>query len=213
MQKVVLDIDDSTIYFVNWDKLFRLKDRYPGMKVTFFHIPYDVKSEKGNVHTLREMSLKKLKENLDWIQLVPHGICHFPNEFLKADKETCQLSLKAIGEFFKEDELPYEKGFKAPQWLYNQDLVDVLDEEEWWLGVDRNQPLAPRTKKYYEYSHSIEENFWESSEDVWKLHAHMGGPSTNNLEDCFLNLLKIPLDAEWHFATDFISSSGNVPRK
>jgi predicted deacetylase len=206
MQKVVLDIDDPTIYFVNWDKLMRLKERYPAMKVSFFFVPFDYENEKSLQRTLRTQGLKKLKENLDWIQLIPHGVAHLPQEFLNVPAKDLPLVFNAINEFMTDDDLPYEKGFKAPQWLYNQDLVDFLDEKGWWMGVDRNQPNAPRTKKFYEYNYSIDEPFWESKEKVWKLHGHMGGPSFNNIEDCFLNLLKIPLDAEWHFVTDYIST-------
>ena len=205
MQKIALDLDDSSIFFTDWDKLLRLKDRYPSMKVSFFHVPFDFANEKSLMRTLRKNGLEKLKENLDWIKLIPHGVAHLPNEFLNADRETIELALKAINEFMNDDKLPYEKGFKAPQWLYNKELVKVLDEQGWWMAVDRNQPYAPRTKKYYEYNLSIDEKFWESKEEVWKLHGHMGGPSENNVEDCFLNLLKIPLDAEWHYVTDFIS--------
>jgi predicted deacetylase len=203
-QKVTLDIDDSSIYFVNWDKLLRLKERYPAMKVSFFHIPFDFQSEKSLLRTMRDTGLKILKENLDWIQLIPHGVAHMPQEFLNADKKTVELSLKAIDEFFKDDGLPYEKGFKAPQWLYNQHLVEVLDKQGWWLATDRNQPNSLKTKKFFTYNLSIDEPFWESKQEVWKLHAHMGPPSANTVEDCFLNLLKIPLDAEWHHVTDFL---------
>jgi len=205
-QKVVLDIDDPTVFFCNWDKLIRLKERYPQFKVSFFFVPFDFENEKSLQHTLRANGLKKLKKNLDWIQLIPHGVAHLPQEFLNVPKKDLPLIFNAINEFMNDDGLPYEKGFKAPQWLYNQDLVDFLDEKGWWMGVDRNQPNAPRTKKFYEYGYSIDEPFWESKDEVWKLHGHMGGPSENNIEDCFLNLLKIPLDAEFHFVTDFISS-------
>jgi len=205
MPKVSLDIDDSTIFFVNWDKLLRLKERYPTMKVSFFHIPFDFQSEKSLLRTMRNKGLKLLEENLDWIQLIPHGVAHLPQEFLNVFKEDLPLVFNAINEFMEDDNLPYEKGFKAPQWLYNQDLVDFLDEKGWWLAVDRNQPKAPRAKRFYEYNYSIDEKFWESKEPVWKLHGHMGAPSLNNIEDCFLNLLKIPLDAEWHYITDYLS--------
>lgn len=204
-QQIAFDIDDPTIYFCNWDKLLRLKDRYPNMKVSFFFVPFDYENEKTIQRTLRKQGVQKLKENLDWIQLIPHGVAHLPQEFLNVPKEDMDLTFNAINEFMEDDKLPYEKGFKAPQWLYNKYLVEYLDEKGWWMGVDRNQPNALRTKKYYEYNLSIDEPFWESKEPVWKLHAHMGGPSMNNLEDCFLNLLKIPLDAEWHYVTDYIS--------
>ena len=139
-----------------------------------------------------------MEETLDWIQLIPHGVAHLPSEFQNVYKDDLPLVFNAINEFFTDDKLPYEKGFKAPQWLYTQDLVDFLDEKGWWMAVDRNQPNAPRTKRFYEYNYSIEEKFWESKEPIWKLHGHMGAPSTNNIEDCFLNLLKIP-SSEWHY--------------
>jgi hypothetical protein len=147
--------------------------------------------------------LKQLQEMLPYLELVPHGITHLSHEFEKVDKYTMKLALKSIDEIMRTQNLPYVKGFKAPYWLYNQNVVDVLDKEGWWLGVDRNQPKAPRTKKFYEYNYSIDEPFWLSNAPVWKLHAHMLG-SDNDLEKNLLNLFRIPLDAEWHFASEFV---------
>lgn len=204
MTKVSLDIDDGSVIYMNWDKIERLKERYPAMKLSVFFVPFDYENEKQLVRIVRDQSLKKLREYADWIQLIPHGLAHLPNEFMNCDKDTMEMVLKAIGEAMGRDKLPYEKGFKAPQWLYNQDVVDVLDKNDWWIAVDRNDPRALKTKRFFRYSQSIDEPFWKSTDETWKLHGHMGLPMKNNIDDCFLNLLKIPLDSQWHFVTDFL---------
>ena len=62
-KKIALDFDDSTIFYVDWDKIMRLKERYPKLKISFFHIPFDFQSEKSLLRTMRSQGLKLLKEN------------------------------------------------------------------------------------------------------------------------------------------------------
>lgn len=203
--KVSLDFHDFSILNNRWDLLFELKEHYPKLKISMFTIPYDPRYE-ANMQTrlFREKALELLKKNLDWIQLIPHGLTHMPREFEKADKTTMSLTIKAIEETFKKDGLPYEKGFCAPYWLWNSDVVTVLDRNHWWGAVDRNHPDMLRPKKFYKYNHSISEPFWLDKENDWKLHGHIDGQSANDIQRCFLALMKIPEDAEWHFVTDFI---------
>jgi hypothetical protein len=92
--------------------------------------------------------------------------------------------------------------------LWNKEVTRVLDSKGWWGAIDRNQPDMPRTRKCYEYSHSIHEPFWADTEaEVWKLHGHMDLNSDNDLEKCFFNLLKIPKDAEWVFIDEFVEEA------
>jgi len=202
--KVSLDFDDFSVLRNRMDLLLELKEHYPEMKVSMFTIPYDYEMESTQLALQRDKFLKLIKENLDWIQIIPHGLAHLPREFEKADAETTRIALKAIDEVFSKDGLPYVKGFKAPQWLWNKDVVRVLNEEGWWGAVDRNQPGMVKTDKFYTYSHSISEPFWNYAANNLKLHGHISGPSENNIEDCFINLMKIPHNAEWHYVTDFI---------
>lgn len=169
-----------------------------------FTIPFDYEYETRDIRLLREECLKFIHENLDWIQIVPHGLTHMPSEFLNCDKDTMKKVLVAIDEAFKKDNLPYVKGFKAPYWQWNQEVVDVLDKKGWWGGINPNDKNMIKTKKYYEYKYSIDEPFWRSKDPVVKIHGHMTPPSANNIDDCFLNLFKIPNDCEFDFVTDHL---------
>lgn len=204
--KVSLDLHDFSVLNNHIDTLLKVKEHYPNFKVSMFTIPFDAVREISTQGRLvREKQLSLVKENLDWIQIIPHGLAHIPKEFEKCDRWTTKMTLQAIDEAFSKDGLPYERGFCAPYWLWNQEVVDVLNEEGWWGAVDRNQPSMNCTNSFYKYSHSLEEPFWLARDvNVMKLHGHMDRPSLNALEDCVLNLLKLPQDAEWHFVTDFL---------
>jgi hypothetical protein len=212
MKKIVLDFDDYSILRSRPDLMKQLKEFYPGLKVSMFTIPYDYEYETSDLRLFRDEALKYIHENLDWIQIIPHGLLHKPREFELADKEAMELSLKAIDDQFKRDGLPYVKGFKAPYWLWNQDVVDVLDREGWFGAVDPNQPQMIRTKRYYEYTDSIDTPFWKVDKEIYKLHGHMTLPSSNNIDDCFLNLMKMPRDAEFYFVTDFIDENNSISK-
>lgn len=202
--KVVFDLDDFSVIRSRMDILRQIKEHYPSFKLSAFTIPVDYEYEKSQLRLNRDVFLKDIHANLDWIQIIPHGLTHMPREFEKCDRETMLMSLAAIDEALTRDGLPYVKGFKAPFWLWNQDVVDVLDEQGWWGASDRNQPDMLRTKKHYEYTHSIDEPFWNAKTDLLKLHGHMTSPSSNNIEDCLLNIFKLPADATFHFASEFV---------
>jgi predicted deacetylase len=203
-KKIVLDFDDWSIINNKFDLLLKLKEHYPKLKVSLFTIPCHAAWEFSTSHIFRDEALKQIKKNLDWIQIIPHGLSHVDREFEKADKTSVRLTLKAIEEIFSKDEIPYVKGFKAPQWLWNQDVVDVLDKEGWFGAIDRNQPQMLSTKKFYRYNFQIYEPFYISDLDVWKLHGHINPETANDIEKCFLNLMKMPPDAEFYYVTDFL---------
>lgn len=197
-----LDFHDGSVLRNRYDLLLQLKEHYPELKVSLFYIPYDYEAEMTQLSLQRKNKLKLLKDNLDWIELIPHGLMHIPNEFEKADREAMELALKAIDEAFKKDDLPYVKGFCAPYWLYNQDVVDVLNENGWWMATDRNQKKAFKTNKGYIYTHSIDEDLAGITEA--SLHGHMTPPSDNDFGRCFLNLMKMPHNQKWCFVSERI---------
>lgn len=203
-KKVCLDIDDGSVLRTRYDLLEKLKEHFPKLKVTLFWIPWDFEYETSKFRIQREELLERIKANLDWIQLVPHGLMHIEKEFLNVDKQLMKDSLKAIDEAMQKDGLPYEKGFKAPYWLWNQSVVDVLNEQGWWGATDRNQPDMLKTKRNYTYTHSIEEPFYLSNSPQLALHAHMRPPSVNNIEDQFLKLMKMGPDWDFVYASEFV---------
>lgn len=203
--KVSLDLHDWSVLRSRMDLLTKIREHYPTFKVSLFTIPYDYEYELSQLKLQREEALKRIHANLDWLQIIPHGLLHLPREFEKCDRWTMKMSMQGIEEAFAKDKLLWEKGFCAPYWLWNQEVVDVLDESGWWGAVDRNQPGMLKPKRFYTYSHSIDEPFWKAREvDTLKLHGHMSPPSSNSLEDCLINILKLPSDVEWHFVTDFL---------
>ncbi len=207
MKHVALSVDDFSVLNNRMDLLLKIKEHYPNFKISLFTIPYDAKLEMNESNKLfREKALKLIKENLDWMQLIPHGLTHMQREMETVDYYGFRdLVLPAIDEAFKKDGLPYEKGFKAPYWLWNKGVIRALNESGWWGATDRNQPDMDKADKNYVYSHSLEESFWESTLDTLKLHGHVDGVSANDLEFCFLNIFKLPVDTEWHFVTDYIT--------
>lgn len=205
MKKVILDLDDFSVLRNRMDLLSTIKEHYPNFKASMFTIPFDYEYEASMLRIERSRGLKWVKDNLDWIQIIPHGLTHIPREFENPDRETVEMAFKAIDDAFTHDELPYVRGFKAPQWLWNQNVVDWLNYNGWWGAVDRNQPDMLKTERVYEYDFSIHEPFWESDKEVLKLHGHMTLPSENNLEDCLLNLFKLPNDVEFEFVTQHLT--------
>jgi len=166
-------------------------------------IPWDYQYYTQFADFQREEILKQIKANLDWIELIPHGLTHKMGEFQNVKKKDLPIIFTGIDEVFKKYNLPYIKGFKAPNWLYNEDLVDYLDKKGWFLATDRNQPKSPKTKRFYEYNHSIDEKFWLFTDEYyWRLHGHISLPSQNNLPDNIVNLTKIPADVDFKFVSE-----------
>ena len=207
MKTISLDLDDFSILNNRIDLLMQLKESYPKLKVSLFTIPYDFAYEtlpEGRI--MRDKTLAMIKTQLDWIELIPHGLVHFPKEFEKCDYKTMKLKVfPAIEEAFNKDGLPYVKGFKAPYWLWNEEVVRALDEEGWWGAIDKYATL--KTKKYFEYTHGIDEMFWESTFDTLKLHGHITNDNNNAIAKCFTNLFKMPTDAEFRFASELLDET------
>ena len=198
--KASLDLHDFSALNNRMELLFRLKEHFPGFKVSLFTVPNDMKSDWG-FYLLREKSLKIIRENLDWMQLIPHGLTHAGSEMRNCDYNTFKLKvMPKIKQAFDRDGLPFVKGFCAPHWKWSQGVVKALDEAGWWGAIDKNQPNLISTKKVYRYSHNINEPL---KGDVLKLHGHVYG-TKNDLGDCFGNLLSLPTTMDWHFITDFI---------
>jgi len=199
-----LDFHDFSILNNRFDLLLQLKEHFPKMKVSMFAIPFDYRHEtNATMRMMRPYALDTLKKNLDWIELIPHGLSHMPREFEKADKEATQAALKAIDEMFARDGLPYVKGFCAPFWLWNQEVVDVLDQENWWGATDKHQPNMLKTKRAYTYTASIAEPFWDY-EGLIQLHGHIDGTSANDIGNCFGNLMRLDPQADWLFVSQTV---------
>lgn len=204
---ISFDLHDFSILRNRFDLLLTLKEHYPEMKVSLFTIPYDYPYELSDMRIVKEDAIRKIWDNKDWMEFIPHGLTHIPKEFEKADRDLTKAYLNNVVIEMIKSGLPEDrivKGFCAPFWLWNQDVIDVLDEEGWWGAVDRNQPEMLKTKRFYTYTHSIHEPFWLSNQKVIKLHGHMTAPAENDLDSCLIKLLKLPEKAEWKFVSEMV---------
>ena len=198
--KISLDLHDFSVLNNRMELLFRLRDHFPGFKVSLFTVPNDIKSDWG-FSTIRDKPLKVIKDNLDWMQLIPHGLNHAGSEMRNCDNNTFRLNvIPKIKQAFDRDGLPFVEGFCPPHWKWSQGVVKALNEAGWWGAIDRNKPNMFATKRFYRYSHNIDELL---EGELLKLHGHVYG-TKNDLGECFGNLLTLPTDAEWHFITNFI---------
>jgi len=136
------------------------------------------------------------------IELIPHGLTHHFGEFQNVSYDDMTLTIRAIEEHYKEMNFPLIKGFCAPNWLISDAAVKCLNDNGWWLAVDRNQPKSKRTKKFYEYNWSIDEKFPKNI-DLVKAHGHMN-TCANQLQENIHNLITIPGDYEWKFVSEII---------
>jgi hypothetical protein len=198
--KVALDLHDFSIVNNRLELLLKLKEKYPNFKVSLFTVPFDSKEDWGP-WLLRDKYLKEIKDNLDWIQIIPHGLYHNGREVSRWDyKYTKNIAIPKILVEFNSLGIPIEKGFCAPHWKWNKDVVKALDELGWWGAIWGNESI-PCTKRFYKASTRIDEEF--SLDNDLKLHGHIYG-TKNDLGICLENLMRLPSDTEWYFVTDFL---------
>ena len=198
--KACLDLHDFSIVNNRLDLLKRLKAKWPNFKVSLFTIPVLTPEDMGP-YLIRGELLKQVRECLDWIQIIPHGMTHHGSEMKYCNYEMFKnFVIPTIKETFEKDGLPYEKGFCAPHWRWSEAVVRNLDEMGWWGAIDPRQPNMLSPKRFYKYSHAIDD---ELDGEVLKLHGHVYGTS-NDLGACMANLLRLPDDIDWHFVTDFV---------
>lgn len=201
---ICLDLHDFSVVNNRLELLLKLKEHFPDFKVSLFTVPLDTETNWG-AFRIREESLQRIKDCLDWIQIIPHGLNHNSSR----EMDGCDYHLfkdkiiPQIKEAFDKDRLPFVKGFCAPHWRWSEGVVRALDEEGWWGAVNAREPNMLPPKRFYKYSHCLDEPYLESGLETLKLHGHIYG-TRNDLGKCFANLLKLPPSVEWHFVTDFL---------
>jgi hypothetical protein len=189
--KYLVDFDDYSTEHNILDKLKELKQILPNFKVNLFTIP----------HKISHRLLQDTKKENDWIQMIPHGFFHDDNyECAKLTMEEFDRKLRNIPYLDL-----YIRGFKAPGWQINLQVMEVLKKWGWWVAVqwsdgrfngDPNGPFQPAVihgLKYYafrEYPNAIHGHAWEC----------MG----NGLETLWQQLINLPKSSEFEFIDNYI---------
>ena len=209
--KVCLDLHDFSVVNNRLDLLLKLKEHFPEFKVSLFTIAYD-KREDWGPSLVREDFLREIKKNLDWLQIIPHALEHSGSEVSDIEYNSFKCLLDGIQIALCKDGLPFVNGYCAPHWRWNEDVVRVLNELAWWGAVDRDKKM-PCPNIFYRYNYLLNEDFWPfvggtniTTDTALKIHGHIYG-TKNDLGRCLDNLLRLPLDTEWYFVTDFLEKN------
>ncbi|MHB8483958.1 MAG: DUF2334 domain-containing protein [Nitrospiria bacterium] len=205
--KISLDFDDFSLENNNFFYLKQLKELYPDIKFSMFYIPVDQQYKARLMDLQREAVRNEIANAVKegWMELIPHGLMHIFGEFKNASYEDMEIVLKAYEEHFKELDVPYVKGFKAPNWLMSTEAIRCLNDKGWFLAIDRNQPETLKAKRNYVYNWSIDEPFPKLK--LVKGHGHISEPSLNSISLSFKNLVKIPHDYKWVFVSELMKRS------
>lgn len=189
MSKVIFDLDDYCDEYNCLPELLELKKEIPNMKVTLFTIP-------------AKTSQKLLDETkkYDWIQMAVHGFNHATNyEFAFVGYNNAKEMI--LGSY---KEGYYVKGFKAPGWQINTEVMKALKDLGFWLAVqwkdgrfygDPNGPYQPQVIEGLKcYAFREREN---------AIHGHTWLTCGNGLSQIKSNLLEYK-DSEFEFINNII---------
>jgi hypothetical protein len=152
----IVDADDFCESNTEMDVLLKIKEVVPEFKITLFTI---VGLCSGRFFA--EMS------QLDWIDLVPHGLYHpHPRECENWAYIRCCRYLDLV------DIVGITKGFKAPGWQISDGMYEALLERGYWVADQEynNSRRPPALKAYLLDSPN-------------KLHFHIGRWNDHNLDN------------------------------
>lgn len=198
---VILDLHDFSVVNNRLGVLYSLKNYFNDFKISLFTVPVDTIADWG-AYLLREEYLKEIKKNLDWIEIIPHGFYHNGRECRNWDYYLTKRALDRVEKIFKDEGLPYAKGFCAPHWVWNEAVVKALDDRGWFGAVYKHESY-PYPKKFYAFNYRIDEDF-PLDRDI-KLHGHVYG-TKNDVDKCLGNILRLPKDTKFHFVSEGVQS-------
>ena len=118
-QTFVMDFDDFTIHR-NMDLLLKIKEHYPGFRVTAFTIPYAQGLAVDERFEEKYKEWAKLIEGYDWIEVAVHGLAHTFGECNIADLDEVNKFMRASEMLLKRIGIKYSKIFKAPYWIMSE---------------------------------------------------------------------------------------------
>lgn len=196
---VCLALHDFSVVNNRMDLFLNLKNHFPNFKVSLFTIAVDEIGDWG-AGMERKDFLDVIHRNLDWMQIIPHALHHKGSETHQITENRFEEYLNNIEKIFQKDGLPYEHGFVAPHWRWNQNVVNVLNRRGWWGAVDRDKDM-PYTNVFYRYNFLLNEDFISDGMDNLKLHGHVYG-TKNSIGRCINNVLSLPIDTNFKFVTD-----------
>jgi hypothetical protein len=196
------DLDDFVLSPL-LDDLKRIKEHFPGFRITLFTIAMPKTVRTGETPYEKYKKWFEVVQEHDWIEIAPHGLTHEQGEMMlsKADAEA---RIDAVESTFNELGVKYVKVWKSPFWQSSEATLEVLRDKGYTVCVDPNQPdpVVPGLKTF-KWNWSIDQPV---PENVKTLHAHGHCYGTNNdLKQCTPNIMRhMPTDLEFKTIGEFL---------
>lgn len=178
MESYVVDLDDFCEKNTDWERISRLKEIIPPLKLNLFTIP----------GLCTDSWLYRMRE-ISWIRLYPHGYLH-------STSRECENWSYQVAENYLIylEKAGWIKGWKSPGWQSSLALLECLRDRGWWIASqkydEKRNPFG--LQAYY-------------LDSPYKLHGHighLGGHNANALEYLFDELLT--LQGEFLFIENLI---------
>lgn len=177
---------------------------------------------KASMFTIPAFGRDYLTNQQEWVNSLPkylehilHGWIHNNYEFMELDYHECRDRINLGIMEFMDIGLPIIKGFKAPNWRYNKNLVKVLQEKGFWLAIYTEKHHKgkadginiPTCAWNWDIGTEIPPNT-----DLLFAHGHVhsqSGPGAY-IGDCIENIKKLPKDTEFMFLSEVMQQEPTV---
>lgn len=195
LHEVVLDLDDLTDQNDPLQILLDLRVQYPELKVTIFAIPSQCSREL----------LDKYKA-LKWVELAIHGYHHSSMECAAWGAEETKNKVEEILETGY-----FVKGFKAPGWVGNQMVHDVLDEMGVWRAdhIDHIHEWDCSIGPRYVYNERPSNPFGNGHLPI---HGHTWETCGNGPKWWVEEVRKLPVETEFRFVSEVLKVGTNLEK-
>jgi hypothetical protein len=205
--KFHLEVHDFGFLLPGLPEIIRLKDIYPGFKITCFTVPLPKEFYGENAKHFKLDKYKKWAEiinSYDWLEIGMHGFSHTHNEMDVGYDKAVEI-ITAGEKLFEKVGLNYRKIFVAPYWQYSYDAFHALKDKGYIVGMNPEHPRPyPEGMKNFFYNWSYEKVLPGNKNVIG--HGHTTGQGVKNgLKECYNNMINlIPKDAEFGSLTDYI---------
>jgi hypothetical protein len=182
--KICLTFDDFDFGCKDQVKMYyELSRIYKNFKVTLFTIP----KYKGGIGITEQ----DIKSKPGWMEIVQHGLYHSKKEFENLTKEQAKIRIQ---EGYFEGMI---KGFKPPQWAYNDGVFEVLFEFGYWVAILPWQKMPQTVKeiKYFTIDPQIKDELY--------FQGHNGNIGGTGIEENWEKLTHLP-EGEFVFASELL---------
>ena len=192
--KCIFTLDDFCMTYQDCLKYLEyLNDYFDDFKASLFTIP---------CHNRDYLSDHKdwIQKLPDYLEFIPHGWVHNNHEFSELDYHDCRDKINLGIIEFADAGIPLIRGFKAPNWRYNKNLVKVLKEKNFWLAIYTEGNHAGKTDGIKIPTHAWNWDIGKPIPEKDTLYAHghvhsQSGPGAY-IGDSVENITQLPKDTK-----------------